>query len=324
PLPSPLFHLTYAPSATLLRVNHGLRAARTPGFQVDFESGEVITESELPAPTPRRPQRIETVRLSVQETQNVLLLRPADPKWFENQAFETTLRVALQRGLEQAYQLEANELAAESIGRGKQRAILFYEASEGGSGVLRRLVEEPGAFAEVARAALERAHYNEDGQDQKPDCIAACYECLLSYSNQLEAFFLDRRLVHQTLLDLTRGRVLLRSGGRTYPEHLAWLRSLTDSRSELERRFLEALAAEGHRLPDDAQRAIPEVGCVADFFYEPNICVFCDGSVHDQPEQRRRDETIRTELRARGYEVVVIRYDRELPEQIASLVQRWG
>lgn len=315
---SPLFHLTYAPSATLLRINHGSRIARTPGFQVDFESGTVMNENEQPAPA-SRPQRIETVRLSVQDTQNLLLLRPADPDLFRDRVFETTFRVALQRGLEQAFQLEENELAAESIGREEQRAILLYETSEGGSGVLRRLMEEAGALAEAALAALQRAHYDENGQDQKAECVAACYECLLSYSNQLEALFIDRRRVRQTLLDIARSRVLLRVNGRSYPEHFAWLRSLTDSRSELERRFLSALVARGMRLPDDAQRAIPEPRCVPDFFYEPNVCVFCDGSVHDEPAQRRQDDLLRAELRQRGYEVVVIRYDRDVEEQIASI-----
>ncbi|GAB4495769.1 MAG: DEAD/DEAH box helicase [Anaerolineales bacterium] len=313
----PLFHLIYAPVATLLRVNHGARAARLSGFRVDFESGDVVRENEEITPS-RRPQRIETVSLSVQDTQNILLVRPANSKIFEDRTFETTLRVALQRGLEQMYQLEESELSAESIGIGEYRAILFYETSEGGSGVLRRLLEEPHALAEVARSALERAHYDEHGRDQKADCIAACYECLLSYSNQIEAMFIDRRKVQQTLLNLTQSRVLGRSSGRTYFEQSEWLRAQTDARSQLERDFLDALITEGYRLPDDCQHAVNEPRCNVDFFYEPNICVFCDGSVHDQPDQRRQDETLRTELRARGYEVVVIRYDHHLREQIAA------
>lgn len=326
---TPLLQLRYAPAATLLRINHGWRGSGGRGFLVNFENGEVPSRTQLERNRAgsSNPVPLQSIRLAVRSTQNLLLVRLVQPGVENPQALETTLRYALKRGIEETFELEETELAAESIGQGSHQAMLFYETAEGGAGVLRRLVEEPQALAEVAQVALEICHFqlSEAGiQDLRPECRAACYECLLSYANQREALQLDRYQIRDLLGLLVNSRTELRSLGRSRQEHLEWLRQLLDPRSELERRFLETLAAGGYRLPEDAQKAIADPDCVVDFFYSPNICIFCDGPVHDQPAQAERDRQLRSQLQGRGYRVLVLRYNQDLQEQLARYPEVFG
>lgn len=321
---SPILRLIYAPTATLYRVNNGWRNRRDKGFLVDLASGEMLSGAGSGSlPPSRQPQRPEVVRLSVQDTTNLMLVYFVQDEWRSDERTLTSLQYALQRGIEDTFQLEESELSTERIGTGANQALLLWESAAGGAGVLRRLVEEREALAQVAQSALIRCHFTEEDEQKADDCLRACYECLLSYGNQRDHFRLDRHRARPLLNQLANSITDLRRAGRSHAEHYQWLYSLTDSRSDLERRFIEHLNKTERRLPDEAQRRLADFYAAPDFYYEPNVCVFCDGSVHDDPAQKAKDETLRRQLKE-YYRVVVIRYDRDLEEQITQYQDIFG
>jgi hypothetical protein len=150
------------------------------------------------------------IKLVVQDTRNVLLIHPSAMICANTEAI-TSLQYALQRGIVAAFQLEEQELNSEILGTGARRRILYWEASEGGAGVLRRLVEEPDALARVADAALDICHFAPSSDDEpevdEHTCTRACYRCLLSYSNQPYHAAINRHAIQSILVDLSQTQV---------------------------------------------------------------------------------------------------------------------
>jgi hypothetical protein len=334
---NPLLRLVYGPAATLWRINHGWRRSQDQGFTLDTVRGVWARkpgEDEAPGGGPdvdldRAMTRIGGVRILVRDTRNILLVRPAG-EGAPDEALLATLQAALQRGMEAIFQVDEQELASERVGDGECRSILFWESAEGGLGVLARLVEEPSALAEVAREALSICHFSAAGEDSRPPedpegCARACYDCLLTYTNQRDHPLLNRHLVRDLLMALAGGGTQRQHGGRSYDEQYRWLLERTDPASELERRFLKHLYRAGRRLPDHAQATLSDYSARPDFYYEAvRACVFCDGSVHDQPEVATEDTRVRADLADLGYRVVVIRYDRGMEEQVAGYPDVFG
>ena len=110
----------------------------------------------------------------------------------------------------------------------------------------------------------------------------------------------------------------MKKENRNYDEQYHWLYAQTDSQSNLERQFLDQLYRTKRRLPDGAQERLADYYSEPDFVYDPNILIFCDGSVHDFEDQMRVDEDSRMGLKEKGYRVIVIRYDEDLEEQIKA------
>jgi hypothetical protein len=141
------------------------------------------------------------VNLLITETSNILVIEPKNIPTSDTAAFLTTLQYALMRSIQAVYKLEDNELGTERLGGGK--TLLFWEAVEGGAGVLTQLLENPQAFQTIAQTALEICHF----QEEKSTCTHACYECLLSYSNQFDHRLINRHLVKGWLEQLLHSQL---------------------------------------------------------------------------------------------------------------------
>lgn len=105
----------------------------------------------------------------VNDTCNVLVIEPINIPESNAEAFLATFQNALEQAIQASYKLENDELASERLGQGQH--LLFWEAAEGGAGVLSQILENPEAFGRLAIEALDICHF----QQEKPSCINVCY-----------------------------------------------------------------------------------------------------------------------------------------------------
>ena len=324
-----LFELQYAPAATIWRINLGWRRRKEKsiyGFNIDAATGFWSKDDQAPAEENKEVGQderfIQRVSPYVEDRRNLLILRPVQNL---SEKGMVTLQYALKRGIEECFQIEEAELMVEPMpGRDRRNSILFYEAAEGGAGVLTRLVTDPSAIRRVARSALTICHFgeNEGWADTNPDCEAGCYRCLLSYYNQPDHELIDRREpeVKELLISLLDATLAASAGGRDRVEQLARLRQL--SNSSLEQAWLDYLVAHNHRLPDDAQVLIEAFNTRPDFIYRApgQVAIYIDGPHHDAPGRKMIDEATTRALEEAG--AVVIHFPKE-QDQWPAIIARY-
>ncbi len=305
-------------TATLWRFNIGWvrrKNKEVHGFTLNTATGAWPPHDQEPAADPENEPleaatTMQRVVPFVEDRRNAFLLRLVETM---TPATCLSLQYALKRGIETVYQVEPSELAVEPLPTPEEpRQILFYEAAEGGAGVLERAALDPGAMARVARAALAVCHFDANtGADSRrapnatEDCEAGCYDCLLSYANTRYHGVLDRQLVRDVLLQLAACATEVGAGQKSRAEQLEGLRRQADPASSLEQEFLAFLAHGGFRLPDEAQKHIEEAAANPDFYYrETGVCVYVDGPHHLFPERASRDAAANKRLRDAGYEAI--------------------
>ena len=332
-----LAQIEYIPACDIWRINQGWSRRQDKadmGFDLDPKDGrwkkdkadENADDADVPAG--RKTQRVLPY---VRDRRNSLILT-----WSRTLPIDVhaSLMAALKSAIQAVFQLEDQELAAEPVpSQDVRNAILFYEAAEGGAGVLRRMIDEPDALGRVAAMALDLCHFDpETGEDRRRarngrmDCSAACYDCLMSYFNQRDHLMLDRMKIKDYLLELKAAAVHALKGSEAgFDElHIACT-------TELERRWLRMAQKNGLRLPTAAQQLVTtEDGSFRpDFVYDrPGVraAVFVDGPVHDHDQQPERDERAGRALENAGWTVVRFHHsqEQEWPKEARALAWIFG
>jgi hypothetical protein len=265
-----LAELTYAPAARLWRINRGWRRRKNKeqlGFYINPITG---TWSKQDEPGGNEEDGKDEALLDkvpnqrivpfVEDHRNLLILAPVHALSTEAMA---TLQAALKRGIEMTFQIEESELVAEPLPKAdERRALMFYEAAEGGAGVLTRIASDPASLAQVASNALKLLHHNAPQGPWKLEdlpaleqtnalgnriCEAGCYQCLLSYFNQPDHENINRRNADalKVLVALANAEVHPRQDPPPAPANAP-----ADERLK---QWLGAVDAAGLRHPDTTQ-----------------------------------------------------------------------
>lgn len=340
---TPLAELAYGDSATVRITNTGrVRAKRDEpaGYWLDLADGRWMNDkdaadasgdsSELPLVDADGNERRRKKRVIpyVEDRRNILVvtLDEALP-----QPVALSLMYALERGIEAAFELEDAELSSELLppDDGPRNRILFTEAAEGGAGVLRRLQAERNALAKAARYALSICHFDEDGTDlggphPERKCALGCYECLLTYGNQLNHAQINRHSVRDLLVRFASAKATREARGESRSEqYRRLLDQVPDAPAEVEVSvtstaggasaaeraaqgdFLGWAKARGLNLPDEVGPFLTEANAMPDYAYRMpgmRLAVFVDSP--DTETTAMRDEDAEDRLLDAGWEFV--------------------
>lgn len=309
---SALLNLRYVPAARLVHVNDQWRSQRTQGFPIGLVSGD--WRSSMPGPDANVREKFGLVKLWTSNLADALYLEPIQALGLTAEGV-VTLQHALKRAIERVFQVEPNEIGAVTIGNPETPNILLYEAAEGSLGILSQFVEGVEIFHKVIEQAIDLCRYDDETYKGP-----ASYDDLLSYYNQRDHKVIDRHLIKDALEKLSMCSIEIQANPsfKNYDEHYqAMLRGL-DPSSSTERKFLDYLYEIGLRLPDAAQKRVEGLYVQPDFYYEPRIWVFCDGTPHKEPAVKEDDEVKRQAIIARGDEVWVYYYKDNLAEKVAA------
>jgi very-short-patch-repair endonuclease len=312
-----LMKLFYAPAAKLILLNKKWKRGRDDGFDIGTKTGFFKTKKQLEKPNPEDP--IQNIMLYTYDTSDVLYVQPIKSLGLTEEGV-VTMQYALEKAIEQLYNIEPVEIDARLMGSDEYKNIMLYESAEGSIGVLKDIARNPAKLRGIFLKAYEICGYDyATKEDLFPTRPKASYDDLLSYYNQMDHTKIDRHSIIKALELLIVSNPDDTVGG-TYEEKYEELKKGLHHRSPGEKALLDYLFENGYRLPDFTNHNMEQFYVQPDFVYEKEkALVFVDGGIHKKALNKADDEKKRKTIELAGFDVLV--WD-DTSEPVAAFVTR--
>lgn len=313
-----LLHIHYFPTCRIFKLNLKWRASKEYGYAINLNTGYWQNKGQKEENSEK--DEIKDVKLFTSDTANAIYIQPIKSLGLKGGGDGViTLMFAIKRAIENYFQVESNEIGATIMGEAEAPNMLIYEAAEGSLGVLSQIVDNPSLYKAIMDEAYKVCFFK-NGVEEEGEVLPATYDDLLSYYNQYCHQQIDRNLVREALKNLKESSIEI-IGNKifsSYDEQYHFLEAARDHNSSTEEKFLKYLYQNKLKLPDEAQPLIPKMYVRPDFLYKPNICIFCDGTPHDEKLVMEDDTDKRAALKNAGYQVLVWHYKDSLDEFVAK------
>jgi very-short-patch-repair endonuclease len=253
------------------------------------------------------------------DTSDVLYVQPIKSLGLTEEGV-ATMQYALEKAIEQLYNIEPVEIDARLMGSDEYKNIMLYESAEGSIGVLKDIARNPAKLRGIFLKAYEICGYDyATKEDLFPTRPKASYDDLLSYYNQMDHTKIDRHSIIKALALLIVSNPDDTVGG-TYEEKYGELKKGLHHRSPGEKALLDYLFENGYRLPDFTNHNMEQFYVQPDFVYEKEkALVFVDGGIHKKALNKADDEKKRKTIELAGFDVLV--WD-DTSEPVAAFVTR--
>ncbi len=245
-------------------------------------------------------------------------------------SYYTTLKETILQSLMLTYNLDESDINGfiNPIHGKKEHSIVIFETEEGGTGVLKSLLNTSTTqFEKFIENMFLILHIKSlEPYDETMDaCITACYNCLLRFRNQFEHKFLKRKLILPLMLKIDKAILSPAENQNieSLSDRLDNLKSKCDS--ELEKDVLDAIVKLKLPLPDKAQETFYLDGAPiakADFFYSPNKYIFVDGPPHAPENIREEDKIKRDKLDSKGNIIIELDFIDGKYDEDPSLIEK--